>query len=803
MKFRKLYLLSSLILFALFTGIFARSGVEIEFDPIKMLRNSNRLPLELTISNFSGVPVSEVVVLYRYSGDSRFQIKQMNNEGLHYYASLTVKNTSENMIEYYYRIRYMDQRSETFPGDAASGNLFRTALQYDRNYGEDIVIISPEPDEHIYSNEVVITASFARLTDMIDVEKSKLFLDNWEVTRSRYLQKFDDFISFSPRQIPAGRHRIWLELYDKNSVLVASKEWYFTAIRSRISVTSEEDFQINGRFFAEARRENLQDGSQINDYNQTGLQLNGGVDAFEYGGRLYFNNQESADRQPINRFSGYARLNFWNHRYLKVAVGDAYPKFNSLIMQNILLRGYQTSLFLKFLNIDFAKGKTLRAIEGEITTDTTASGQQSIRAGTYRRNILAVRPSFGDGKIFQLGFTYLKGRDDTTSIQFGLNPQENTALGADLMLGLDKQRILLEGNIGTSVYNRNITGGSIPYDTLIATLQDSSDFKEEYYNLAKKIITINQYLILRPGVAYQGRIRLRYFRNNLSLLYESIDEDYYSLGQPYMLRDNRGFHLVDNWSLLKNQVFLTVGYRRYHNNLQETKAHTSTNKNLYFNLSYFPMKNLPEMTFGFNNYTRDNGVPEDSLNSILNRPEDNKTNTINFTTSYRFNLANLRHRISLNLMNYRRSDIFKYAESRSDYFSLNLKSNFNVPLQTLLEFILQQTETGKDTDREGTLSFTTFGAGINYVFENLFTRDRLTLNAKARFGKISSEYKLYVDPQSTGSTSFDYNRNYFSFRLNYTVPRFGNIGLLADILAYSGDKNKKDVIYSARYDYSF
>ena len=567
MKFRKLYLLSSLILFALFTGIFARSGVEIEFDPIKMLRNSNRLPLELTISNFSGVPVSEVVVLYRYSGDSRFQIKQMNNEGLHYYASLTVKNTSENMIEYYYRIRYMDQRSETFPGDAASGNLFRTALQYDRNYGEDIVIISPEPDEHIYSNEVVITASFARLTDMIDVEKSKLFLDNWEVTRSRYLQKFDDIISFSPRQIPAGRHRIWLELYDKNSVLVASKEWYFTAIRSRISVTSEEEFQINGRFFAEARRENLQDGSQINDYNQTGLQLNGGVGAFEYGGRLYFNNQESADRQPINRFSGYARLNFWNHRYLKVAVGDAYPKFNSLIMQNILLRGYQTSLFLKFLNIDFAKGKTLRAIEGEITTDTTASGQQSIRAGTYRRNILAVRPSFGDGKIFQLGFTYLKGRDDTTSIQFGLNPQENTALGADLMLGLDKQRILLEGNIGTSVYNRNITGGSIPYDTLIATLQDSSDFKEEYYNLAKKIITINQYLILRPGVAYQGRIRLRYFRNNLSLLYESIDEDYYSLGQPYMLRDNRGFHLVDNWSLLKNQVFLTVGYRRYHNNL--------------------------------------------------------------------------------------------------------------------------------------------------------------------------------------------------------------------------------------------
>ncbi|MFN2126953.1 MAG: hypothetical protein ACK2TU_03750, partial [Anaerolineales bacterium] len=378
--------------------------------------------------------------------------------------------------------------------------------------------------------------------------------------------------------------------------------------------------------------------------------------------------------------------------------------------------------------------------------------------------------------------------------EYGINPKENAAAGLDLFLGFDQQRVVFEGSIGASAYNRNVEGGSIPYDTLKNVFDD---LDEKYYDLAKKFITVNQYLIVRPGLAYQARLILRYYNNNFSILYESVDEDYYSLGQPYLLRDNRGIHIVDNINLIKNQVFLSLGYRQYHNNLQDNKSHTTTNRNFNVNLSYFPMGNLPEITIGYNNYSRDNGVSKDSLESILNRPEDNQTNSINFATGYRFNLINLKHRVGLNVMSYNRTDIFKYAESSSNYLALNLRSQYNFPLETILEFIIQQTETGVDTDSESKLDLTTFGLGARYVFTNLFTTDRLFLSGNLRFGSVNSIYLLSDLPD------FKYNRNHFTLRASYSIPKYGSLGLSGDILLYSGDRKYNDVIYSVRYDYNF
>lgn len=794
---KKLSILIAILLFFSFSYVFGREGVEIDYYPVKILKGNKELPLELTLSNFSGVPVTEVVVNYRFSGEGRFRTTRMKNEGIKYFASLNVGKGESNVVEYYFNIRYMDGGDEAYPAGAPISNLLRTAIQQVRDYGESIVVISPEPEEQIYATDIVITASFTRLSEMVDPEKTRLYLGNWEI--SRYAVKYGDFVSFAPRKVPVGRHKIRLELYDSNSNLVATREWYFTAIPSRSFAGTEAGLTLSGRFYAESRRENLQDGASVQDYNQSALQLRGGYQNFDFGARIYLSNQEKSDRQPVNRYSGFARLNFWNNRYINAAFGDAYPKFNPQILQNVSVRGFHGTVFLKFVNLDVAMGQTYRAIEGLTHTETdTLSGTPKTvidRYGTYRRKITAIRPSFGAGKNFQLGFTYLKGRDDTTSIHYGRNPEENAAFGADLFLGLDNQRILFEGDFNISAYNRNISGGSIPFDTLKSIMGDTT-LDDKFYNLAKKFITINQYLIPRPGMAYQARARFRYFYNNLSLMYESVDEDYYSLGQPFLLRDNRGYHIVDNINLLRNQLFLTLGYRHYRNNLQNIKSHTTTNKNIYVNVSYFPAANLPEITVGYNNYSRSNGVPEDSLNSLLNRPEDNQTTTLNFSTGYRFQMLNLQHRFGLNLMNYRRSDIFKYAESNSNYFALNLRTQFNSPLQTQLEFVLQQTETGKGTDQESNLDLVTYGAGVQYTFKDVFTRDRLFLKARIRIGNLSSEYKI-------SSLIYKYTRSYFSVQVNYSLQQYGNIGLTGDLLTYSGDKNYKDFIYSIRYDYGF
>ncbi len=789
-------ILAIVVCLSIVAPVFGRSGVEIEYDPVKILKNSDILPLELTISNFSGVPVTEIAVQYRFAGESRFRLQRLRNEGFTYYANLNVGQSGSELVEYYFVIQYLDARHEEYPGGAPVSNLFRTALQRMRNYGDDIVIISPEPDEQIFSNDIVITASFARFASLVDVEKTKLYLDTWDV--SRYLLKYEDFVSFAPRRVPTGRHKIRLELYDENSTLVASREWFFTALQSQSEETVEGAFKISGRLFAELRREDLQDGAFVNDYNQSALQLRGNYNNLAFGGRVYLNNQESDVTQPVNRFSGFARYSFWNNRYLNVTAGDAYPKFNPEILQNIFVRGFSGSLYLKFINLDIASGKTLRAIEG--SAESVAGNPDTVvvqRYGTYRRNIFAVRPSFGAGENFQLGLTYLKGVDDTSSILYGHNPEENVAAGMDMFVGLDQQRIVFEGNVNASSYNSNITGGSIPFDSLQKVMEgDLSSSDEKYYNMAKKFITVNQYLILQPGVSYQARLRLRYYRNNFSILYESVDEDYHSLGQPYLLRDNRGYQLVDNISVLRNQVFLTLGFRHYHNNLQNNKTSTTTNRNIYANLSYFPLGNFPEITIGYNNYSRNNDISADSIASVLYRPEDNQSNSINFSTGYRFNFLNLKQRVGFNLTNYRRTDIYKYAESSSDYMSINLRTQYNIPLQTQLEFVLQQTETGAGTSRESKLDLATVGAGAQYTFQNLLTTDQLQIRFNARFGTLSSVYKL-------SDQSYDYTRNYYTFRINYSVPRFGTLGLMADILTYQGDRSSSDSIISARYDYNF
>jgi hypothetical protein len=729
----------------------------------------------------------EVQVFYRWTGESRFEMIPMRNEGFTYYAAIDVSEAENELLEYYFAIAYLDNRRENLPAEAPATNVYRTAIQTLRNYGDQIIVISPEPEEQLYSTDLVITASFGSLMSMIDIEKTKMYLDTWDVTP--YLQT-----------VPTGRHKIRLELYNTEGNLVASREWFFSSLAVRGEEAIPEGWKFTGRLFAESRTENLGRnlGSTLDlkdSYNQTGLQLRGQYQNWTLGARLYVSNQEKSDRQPVNRYSAFARFQFWNDRYINVEVGDSYPKMNPMIMQNIFLRGTHARLFLKDINIDFAMGQTNRKIDGSLTPTDTISG-------TFQRNILAIRPSFGSGEQFQLGFTYLKGKDDPGSIDFGINPEENAAFGADLFLGFDDRRILFEGNVNTSIYNRNIAGGDIPYDTLENVFTGLPD--KSAYDWISKFITVNQYLVLRPALAYQGRLMLRYYRNNLSFIYESVDEDFYSLGQPYLLRDNRGFHIVDNINLLKNQVFLTLGYKNYRNNLQDIKSNTTNISSFYGNISYFPLQNLPEVTIGYNTYSRDNDVPADSIDSIINRPEDNSTTAINLSTGYRFGIQGTRNRVGFDFMSYQRDDVFKYAESTTDNINVNLRTQFAIPLQTLLEVMIQQTETGKDEPSFGSnLDMTTFGVGGNYMFRNLFAEDQLVLQANLRFGNVTSKSRTIVNT-APSTTEIKYNRNYFSFRVNYSVSRYGNFGFITDILSYSGGtRDYSDFIYTLRYDITF
>ncbi len=792
------YLLLILLLIFPFRLLPALDRLDVEFTPPRVLKNSSRLPLELTVSNFSGVQISGIFVQYRQAGDIRFKSERLNADGFQYSATLNLEDISSGFVEYFFDIQYADASHTIYPGNAPERGLFRTAVQQTRNYGDEIVIISPDPDEQIYSNDVVISVSFTRMAPVVDVAKTKMYLDTWDL--SRYLEKFEDFVAFAPHQVPLGKHTIRVELYDSRSQLVASREWSFTALQGYMATASPNRLNVSGGIFGEFRREDLRDGASVNDYNYGGIQLKAIRSNFSFGARLYLSNQDKSDRQPVNRYTGYLQYDFWNHRYLYLSAGDAYPRFSPLLLQNILVRGFEGRLALKFINIDFVNGQSRRAVEGHeytlINRFTNEEETQVIR-GTYRRNLTALRTSFGEGRNLQVGFSFLKATDDSGSIRYGRDPQQNVVAGSDIHVSLHNDRVLLDASINASAYNRDITGGSLPFDSLQNIVGGLGSVEENYYNQLKNLITVNQNMVLRPALAYNGRLMLRYFNNNLSFMYESVDEGYHSLGQPYLLTDNRGIHIIDNVQLFKNQFFLTLGFRDFQNNLQKTRRHTTSNQNIYINFSYFPLKNLPDLTIGFNNYTRGNGLSRaDSL--LTEFPEDNRTNSFNITTGYGFNLLSLKHRVGFSLMNYQRTDnITKTGQSSSNYFRLNLQTRYQFPLQTNLEVFYQQTQTGNNTSLESNLDVLNLGVGAQYVFRNVLTEDRFMIKTFARFGSLTSKYAVTLVPQ------MDYTRNYFSLRLNYALPKYGSISLTGDLLLYQGDRSYRDYIYAARYEVNF
>jgi hypothetical protein len=786
---RQIFLLSLLIVVFAIHPLLATERAEIGFSSLPTLDDNQVLNVELRVNNRSEIPIKDIRIFYRDVSQNYFQSAFLKPQGFRYLASVDLSDFEGSVVEYYFGVEYVDGALQTYPDEAPEYGLYEVALQ-DEDTGTDdgsVEVISPEPDEVIYTDEFMLTVSYFQYSGTVDKERTKLYLDTWDV--SQYLNIFDDFLTFAPNKVPPGRHKIRLELYDRSGNLLATKTVEFSAIARKgpSPVGAGRKINFSGNAFAQSRYEELADGASIERYVDGGLRLNANGDQYSFGARLYISNQENDNTQYINRFTGWLQYDFWNNRFFRVTGGDAYPQLNPYLMQNIFVRGVHTQLYLKFVNFDFVTGNTRRSIEGTGIADTT------LTPGTFKRKVWGARTSFGSGKTFQFGLSAVKGRDDPKSIEYGKDPEENLGVGSDLYFSFDKNRIIVDGNISASSYNPNILDGEdLTYEQIIDAGVDSADFKKSTYDLIKKFVTVNQYIIPIPGLAWHAQLRLNYFRNYFSFNYGSVDGTFNSLGQPFLLRDNRGFTVTDNIRLIQNQVFLTLRYMSYENNLDGIKPATTENKTIGVNLSYFPIGNLPSITIGYSNYTRDNQHTE--ISTKVPTPEKNGTNSINLSTSYGFLFNELDNRLTVNFMNYKREDQTVFAiDNLSNTLTIMLQTNYQIPLKTNLEFSLQQND-NMIPNNDSKLTLNTFGGGGEYRFDNLFgDEDQFTFGTFIKYGSVSSESEILPDP-------IKYNRFFLNGRILYRLPQYGRIILNADLVSYSGDQKYSDYIITSRYE---
>tara|TARA_B100000073_G_scaffold139787_1_gene115021 strand:+ start:49 stop:2289 length:2241 start_codon:yes stop_codon:yes gene_type:complete len=384
-----------------------------------------------------------------------------------------------------------------------------------------MVIMSPDPGSTVSGKDLLIAVSLIA-TSNLDPNKISLFLDGEDITDNIYVDS--DILSCLIDNIESGNHELKLVI-DEN---IESLNWKFS--------TSTDDSELNykGRIRTSSSFDRI-DNQNLN-INKVTLDFKGtAYEWLKFRTNLKLTSQENILDQPRNVY-GF-RLDV--KEYLMLKIGDVNPRFSYFTVNGKRIRGINSNLNLGWLNFQFTKGELNRAVQGSLSNaysfnvETNDYGEQYLallRSNyTFKQDVFASRFSLGSGENFQLGFSFLKAKDDIKSIQdslpkaeilyapntkfgsisdldsgvvymiselgtravildgsdwSGQSPKDNIVIGTDMGVNLFNKRVRLDGEVAFSMMNNNIWDGPLSLGELDTLLDDSVDFKLLSFDLS-------------------------------------------------------------------------------------------------------------------------------------------------------------------------------------------------------------------------------------------------------------------------------------------------------------------------------
>ncbi len=685
-------------------------------------------------------------------------------------------------VEVYVRILFRDGTSETYPQENPVENPVRFTVNPSESQSE-ILIISPEKNQKLNLDDLMISASMLYAPESVDRKKTRLYIDGIDVTADALIS--GDIIVYSPTKFPmemeSGIHTVKVALHKLDGSEYSSLEWTFFVLPSAGEGAGELiSYRGNGQ--VELRDEDISGNSTW--YNRGDLNVGANGYGVGIGANVHLTSEEKSYRQPQDRYGFYA-----NTSWLSLKLGDSYPAFSPLIMNGMRVRGISGKLSAGFFNLEAAYGQTVRRIDGQYL-DTVSSPANTnyvkldsmtyvnVNYGTYTRSLLAVRPSFDFGSHATLGFTYLKSSDAMSSIGLGEDPNQNLVLGSDFSMNFDDHRINFLAEGAMSVVNQNISAGNLSADSLDSISHSDAGTKINQIlplSTIENFITINQFLIpLDPtklsSLSWDVNLSVNYFNTFAKVGYVYRGPDYNSFGQPYIRTDIRGLNFTLRPRFYSNQILLSIYYENLFDNLQNNKFTTTHFVNSNGSISYFPAINIPSIMFGVSAYSNDNPLPLDSSYAV-----DNTTIRYYVQSSYGFDYL-IHHYLIVNFGISNTKDRTLLGTNLSDFnvaFALN--SDFgDTPLKTTVglningnknsqksqdttQTIVEQTQNFDYTFITFGATYTTFenklilGAGYTPTFGS-FTRNSYAFNAGYRVAK-SQSLNLNLTYFSLSSTS--------------------------------------------------
>ena len=714
-----------------------------------------KTPLTLTATLQQVEGVDHVLLFYRPFGETEYRQADMDLTGNTASATLPAGVVLPPFLEYYVVLALHDGSLETYPLGESANPLAASPERTMRvtvvdEEAEDMQVVSLSPDRFgvLDPADVVVSISLLRADTTVARRATEILLDGADVTVGCVFS--DDLIILVPENLSfvlaPGQHRVTVRLFDRDGTLahVASLPFTVTGESGGVFMPRHErDFSYGVNLDAESRREEVQQTGTW--YNRVRIKAEAKTGEWKAESNVFVTSDEKSNRQPQNRyFAGVSSS--WLH----AGYGDSYPSFPDIILSGKRVRGVNAGLDLGDFRIDLTAGSTVRAVEGTLVNTFSADSFAVQYArdpgapygridsatwgkfayGTYARKIFAIRPSFGSGKIWQFGLTFLHGIDETTSILYGIRPQENAVLGADFKLRLDDGRIAFNSQGGFSAYNSDISSGSFTDAYIDTVYKNDAETVKRARDVLQHVITVNDNL--RPlslkkfsTLAYDASLALQYFDNSLKGGYVFRGSDYATFGQSYLRKDIQGFNLLDRIRLLSNQTILTVGYEQLHDNTDNAKAATTVTRNVNAAFSYYGAGTFPRVTVGYARLANNNGLSStggDSLSMV-----DDMTNRYYLQSSYDF-VAGASHTAKLSIST---SDLADHSPRRFDVKNLTvafgLSSKFTVPLETSADVAINTNDlpTGTTAGGRRRLDYTTVDFNCTYAF----LADALSVNA--------------------------------------------------------------------------
>lgn len=700
-------------------------------------------PLQIRIDVSADHEIQQAFLYYRTFSKMELSVIEMNIQGNTVSATIPPDYVVFPYVEYYIKVLTTKGVVLNYPYRASeTGNYFRVNVKKKEQIDEQVIVLSPTNEEPTTKDEFFLAISLLRTSPNVKKDFTRIWLNDDEITSLVLFSQ--DLIILSQgryKNLRTGLNTLKVVLYDTTGKPLSISNFSFNVVsEEEKKVVQAQKFKYNGLLRLESNYENMNAGKI--SFNRMNLGFTNQYGIINSSLNLYLTTEEKSYLQPQNRFLLSFDLDF-----LRLDLGDHYPVYPFLIMNGKRLRGITGKLEFGFFNIQTSYGEITRKVEGEllqlysrdsavigsdvIPVDSSKFGQPFARVnlGTFQRKLFAIRPYFGRGQNFQLGFTYLHSKDDLKSIQFGARPKENVVVGTDLMIGIDNQKILFKAQGAFSIINNDISTGNFT-DKIIDSLFGAGkpfggdpNLIKRIRDIGKNFITINQFIVPLnpqefPTLAADVMFSINYFGNYFKTSYIYRGNDYLSFGQNFLRSDIKGLQVMDRLSLFDNRVFLSVSYENLNDNLQKTKIATTTFRNFETSVSLYLRRNFPNVTVGYSNFKVNNDIDPLTADSIrLQNYLNDVTNQFSISSNYDLRL-NVLHRLFLNIVTSR----------KQDYTQKNLWAKFFV-----MNFSIQNF---------WTKNFTTFlGTTISNSEISISKYSYTSINLGSRVNLLNNKYR--------------------------------------------------------------